>query len=211
MLLLLVIPLLINLIILLTGIKSPVWFPSPGSWLKAFGLAIPAWSGFVAVLSLGFWYLVFLSLLAFASDPPAPLDALVIMPLLTAGVLVTSLLWYLLLIWLYSLFLRFLWSEVPHFLRWINPPKRKRNLLLGWGVSTLAVLIGSVPFSLPLFHLYSDYPITYNEVVLEAMRRQVIDRMFIGWYMSAAYLYHVTSVVQSKIGHSAKSSNRKSS
>lgn len=120
------------------------------------------------------------------------------MPLLALGLLAVSLIWYLLLILLYSLFLRFLWSEVPQFLRSIKPPKRKRNLLFSWGISTIAILIGSVPFSLPLFHLYPNYPTAYNKVLLKAMSRQVLERIFGSWYVTAAYLYHFTSLLRPK-------------
>lgn len=117
--------------------------------------------------------------------------------LAAAGFLVASLIWYLLLIFLYSLFIRALWREVPKSLRWILPPKSRQAILYGWVVTTLAVLVGAAPFLILAF--YS------SDLILETMRKrggiepeQVIGKIFPGWYVTAAYLYQAKSLFRQR-------------
>lgn len=198
----------ILLLILLTPIKFPIWFPSSSSWLKALFLAFPTWIGSNAIFSLGFWLFCFATYITFtSSDPPAPLEALVLVPLLTMGLLAASLVWYLLQVWLYSQFLRLLWSELPQCLRWFKPPRRKRDLIFNWGVFTVAILLGSVPFSLQLFVLMFHPAAIYldDKAIEEFLRRQPWEKIIGGWYVVAAYLYHFRSLLKPRNTHPARS------
>lgn len=171
--------------------KWPVWFPYPSSWLKALGLAIPTWVGAVAFFSLEVWHSIFLFILSAVTRSSSPSFFLVF----AVGFLVASLIWYLLLILLYSLLLRLLWQEVPQFLRWLKPPIRWRDILFGWAVSTLAVLVGAAPFLLLAFYS-SDF-------IVETMRKRsgiateaAIGKMFGGWYVTATYFYQMKSLLR---------------
>ena len=191
--------LLISSIMLLIKRKLPVWLPSPISWLKALGLAIPTWIGASAFFSLEVWHHVFLFALATIST--RSLNPGVFFLLFAAGFLVISLVWYLLLILLYSLFLRLVLSKIPQFLQWLKPPSRRRDVLFGWAASTLAVLIGAAPFL--LFTFYS------SDLIVETMRKRMgieteeaISKMFSGWFVATVYFYHLRSLSKLKTKNS---------
>lgn len=133
---------------LIAAVTKTKWFPYPSSWLKALGLAVPTWIGAVAIFSLEVWHFIFLLILAVVNHSPIPSIIFV----LAAGMLIVSLIWYLLLILLYSLLLRLFWSELPQFLHWMKPPSRMRDVFFGWAVSTLAVLVGAAPFLMAYFY-----------------------------------------------------------
>lgn len=170
-------------------LKYPIWFPYPTSWLKALGLAFPTWAGATAMFSLEVWHFVFLftrSTAIGASSPPYFLRV-------AAMFLVVSLIWYSLLIFLYSVLLRLLWKEVPKSLKWLLPPKGWKSILCGWAITTLAVLVGAAPFLMFGFHS--------SDLILETMRKrlgidaeQALEKMFAGWYVTAAYLYQAMNV-----------------
>ena len=182
--------LLIGLTIITRGRKS-IWVPSPNCWLKALGLAIPVWVGGTAILSLEVWHGAFLVVLAaFKRAPSATIGGL---SLFTVGFLFVSLVWYLVIVILYSLILRFLWKELPQFLHWLKPPQKKRNVIFGWAVSTLAVLVGAAPFLLMTF--YSSRLIV-ESLNLRGLRNDlIVGKMFGGWYVTAVYLYHLRSYI----------------
>lgn len=169
------------------------WFPYPSSWLKAFTLAIPTWFGMVAYLSIEFWHFTFLSILVVKTD--APLEAVTFLSLLSAVFLVASLVWYRLLILLYSLSLSLFWTEVPQFLRWIKPPTRKRDILFDWAASTLAVIVIAIP--LLLFAFYSDDLIMETTQSSDLLIEEVVQKMIGGWYVVTAYLYHLKDLLRS--------------
>jgi hypothetical protein len=98
-----------------------------------------------------------------------------------------------LLVFLYSLLLRFLWREVPKSLKWLLPPKGWKSILCGWAITTLAVLVGAVPFLM--------FGFNSSDLILESMRKrlgieaeQALEKMFAGWYVTAAYLYQVINL-----------------
>lgn len=184
-----------------------IWFPSPGSWIKAIGLAIPTWFGAVAVFSLEVWHGVFLFFLAVVAH--APSAALIFFLVYAAGFLAVSLIWYLLLILIYSLFLRFLWSELPRFLRWIKPPNKWRDVLFGWSASTLAVAIGAAPFLLLAFYS-SDLIVETMRKRMDVSHEEVVSKMFGGWFVAAAYLYHVRGLIGARNSRLTKSDRRQS-
>lgn len=167
----------------------PAWFPYPSSWLKALGLAFPTWAGAVAFLSLEVWHFVFLftrSTAIGSSSPPYFLRV-------AAMFLVASLIWYSLLVFLYSLLLRFLWREVPKSLKWLSSPKGWKSILCGWAITTLAVLVGAVPFLVFGFQS-SDFILETMHKRLGIEAEQALEKMFVGWYVTAAYLYQALSV-----------------
>lgn len=141
------------------------------------------------MFSLEVWHFVFLftrSTAIGSSSPPYFLRV-------AAMFLVVSLIWYSLLIFLYSLLLRLLWKEVPKSLKWLLPPKGWKSILCGWAITTLAVLVGAAPFLMFGFHS--------SDLILETMRKrlgieaeQALEKMFSGWYVAAAYLYQAMNV-----------------
>lgn len=186
--------LIIGLIAVVTKTK---WFAYPSSWLKALGLAAPNWIGVVGVFSLLFWQFIFLFILAVVDRSPSPAIFLVF----AAGVLVASLIWYVLLILLYSLFLRLLWKQVPQCLSWIKPPRIWQAIFFGWAVSTLAALVPALLF-LP-FTSYSFYSSNRVTEILEKLNHvriteEAIAKMFGIWYIVAAYLYQARSLLRSR-------------
>jgi hypothetical protein len=190
----LIVLVLIGLIPLVTK-KPNKWFPSPGSWLRALALAIPSWFGLVILPSL--LGCLCLAGLILAINTEAPLNAIINLAAVGLLFLVASFFWYWLLVGLYSLVLRFLWAELPKFLRWLEPPKKKRDILFGWLALSSAALIGVTPFL--ILALYSDHP---NNFVIESRRhreyQQALEQAFgegafISWFVVCAYLYQIRS------------------
>ncbi len=194
MLLLIGILLIISLIAAVTKTK---WLPYPSSWLKALGLAVPVWIGAVAALNVFSWQFIWLFILAVIEHAPVPTIFLIF----AVGGLIVSLLWYLLLILLYSLLLRLLWSKVPQFLNWVKPPKSWQAIFFGWAALTLATLIPAL-FILP-FTSYSFYSSSNLTEILEKLKyvefnEEAIGKMFIGWYVTTAYLYQARSLLKNR-------------
>jgi hypothetical protein len=179
---------------LIAEVTKTNWFPYPSAWLKALGLAVPTWIGATTVFTLEIWHFIFLFVLAVVKR--APSDALTGFLLFATGALGVSLVWYLLLVSLYSLLVRSLWSELPQFLLWIKPPKQKRDILFGWAVSTLAVLVGAAPFLLSAF--YSSRLIIETIELRGITIEEAVGKMFVGWYVTAAFLYQIKSVFRFK-------------
>lgn len=182
---------------LIAAVTKTEWFPSPSSWLKALGLAVPVWSGAVVAFSLISWQFIFLFILAVVNRSPAPNIFLV----LAAGASIASLIWYLILTLLYSLFLHLLWTEVPKFLGWVKPPKSWKPILFNWAVLTLAASVSAL-LLLP-YTSYSFYSSTRFSEILEKLKyvefnEEAIEKMFIGWYVTAAYLYQVKSLLKTR-------------
>lgn len=182
--------LLIGLTVITKGKKS-IWIPSPSCWLKALGLAIPTWVGCSAFFSLEVWHGAFMLILAALLK--APLAAIGGFSLFTVGFLFVSLVWYLLIVILYSSVLRLLWKDVPQLLHWLKPPHKKRDVIFGWIASTIAVLVGAAPFLLMTF--YSSRLITESLSLMGLTNDLIVGKMFSGWYVSAIYLYHLRSYV----------------
>lgn len=181
---------------LIAAVTKTKWLPYPSSWLKALGLAVPIWIGAVGVFNLMSWQFIFLYILAVVNRSPIP-DIFLIFAAVT---LIASLIWYLVLTLLYSLFLRLLWREVPKSLGWLKPPKSWGSIF-GWVVSTLAA---SIPALLLLpYSSYSFYSSHRFSEILEKLKYveftdEAIEKMFVGWYVTAAYLYHIRSLFRSK-------------
>lgn len=195
---------LIGLISAITRQKQPsIWFPSFGSMLRALGLAIPTWFGLVIFFSLSAWQCFVTLIFAMATD--APLN--VISGLAGFGLLflVGSFFWYLLLVGLYSLVLRLFWSEVPQFLNWLKPPKKKRDVLFGWLASSLAALVGVTPLVIVI--LFSGHG---NDFTIESRRyREALNQAFvegalISWFVVCAYLYQIRSVCRYAVARKRK-------
>jgi len=89
--------------------------------------------------------------------------------------------------------LRFLWKELPQFLRWLKPPQKKRDVICGWAVSTLAILVEAAPFLLMTF--YSSRLIVESLNLRGLTNDLIVGKMFSGWYLSAIYLYHFRSYI----------------
>lgn len=195
----------VSLLLRASGVINLTWLPSYRSWLKAFGLAIPTWFGCVAFISLDFWISLLL-LPVVIYDPVVPSVTLLILPLIVVSFLAASLIWYLLLVYIYRLFLRLLSSEVPQVLHWLKPPKKKHDILWGWVTIVFAVLIGVVPLALPLFDYYygAIYVSYFNnstfitDLIVEAKSQMKLDRMIVGWYIAAAYLDHARSLFNAR-------------
>lgn len=183
---------------LIAAVTKTKWLPSPGAWLKALGLAIPVWIwGIVAVLVTMSWQFIFLFVLAVVHRSPIPNIFLVF----AAGLLIADLIFYLLSVLLYSLLLRLMWSEVPRFWQWIKPPKKKRDVLFGWLVSKLSALVPAL-ILLP-FTSYCYYSSVRFSEILEKFKyvevgEEVVGKMFIIWYVTAAYLYQARSLLKTR-------------
>ncbi len=188
---------LIGLIPVVT--KKPfIWFPSLSSWLRVLALVVPTWIGSVVIPSL-YGCLCFL-LLVLSAATQAPLGAIGIWASFGSLFLVGSLFWYLLLVSLYSLLLRLLWSEVPPFFRWLELPKKKRDIFFGWVASTVAVLVGVSPLVMwvLLSRNFTGVNVRYRPDLLNQLTaakiEAIFDRVFVMWFVVCAYLYQIRSV-----------------
>ncbi len=189
---------LIGLTITTRG-KQSIWFPSLGSVLKTLGLAIPTWVAAVLFPVLLGWQ-CFLMLI-FAVVTQAPLNAISSTAALSLLFLAGSFFYYLLLVGLYSLVLRFLWSEPPQFLRWLQPPKKKQDIFFGWTALVLAGLVGVTPIVTWVLLSFPDRSILYGlryrpELVIQVITKQLeslSELMFITWFTVCAFLYQFRS------------------
>lgn len=174
--------------------------------LKALGLAIPSWLGLALLPSL--LGCICLAGLILAIKTEAPSDVFINLTGFGLLFLAGSFFWYWLLVGLYSLVLRSLWAELPKFLRWLEPPKKKRDILFGWLALTLAALIGVTPFL--ILTLISEHP---NDFVIESRRereyREALEQAFgegafISWFVVCAYLYQIRSVCRHAVAKRRK-------
>jgi len=197
----------IGLLLSFTSQKQPfIWFPSFGSMLKTLGLAVPTWLGAVIVPSLFGWLFVLISV--FALPKNAALDLIISWAVIGLLLLVGSFFWYWLLVGLYSLVLRLFLSEVPQLLRWLEPPKKKRDILFGWLALSLAALMGVMPFL--ILNALSYHP---NDFTFESRRyreyKEAVDRAFaegafIVWFIVCAYFYQIRGVCRHAIAKKRK-------
>lgn len=181
----------------IAGVTKFKWFPYPNAWSKALKLAIPTWLGAVGIFNLMFWQFIFLFILAIIDHFPSPGIFLVF----AAGILIADLIWYLLLILLYSLLLRLLWSEVPRFWQWIKLPKKKQDVLFGWAVSTLATLVPSLillPFTSYCYYSSDRFSEILEKFQYVEFTEEAKGKILIGWYVTAAFLYQMKSVFKSR-------------
>ncbi|WP_009631029.1 hypothetical protein [Synechocystis sp. PCC 7509] len=179
--------------------KQSIWFLSLGSVLKTLGLAIPTWVAAVLFPALLGWQCFLMLIFAVAAQ--APVNAISGTAALSLLFLAGSFFWYLLLVGLYSLALRSLWSEVPNFLRWLQPPKKKRDIFFGWTALTLAGLVGVTPIVTWVLLSFLDRSMIYGLRYQPELVSQVITKrleslselMFITWFIVCAYLYQFRS------------------
>lgn len=165
------------------------WFPYPSAWLKALGLAVPSGIGAVIALSLLSWQFVFLFVLAVVDRLPIPNIFLVF----AAGTFIASLVWYLLLVLLYSLFLRLLWQQIPKAFSWIKPPKNWGAVFFGWMILTLAAMVPALvllPFTSYCFYSSDRFSEILRKLQYVEFTEEVTAKIFGIWYVLAAYLYH---------------------
>ncbi len=189
----------IGLTIITRG-KQSIWFPSLGSVLKTLGLAVPTWAAAVLFPALLGWQCFLMLIFAVATQ--APLDAIGGTAALSLLFLAGSFFWYLLLVGLYSLALRSLWSEVPNFLRWLQPPKKKQDIFFGWTALTLAGLVGVTPIVTWVLLSFPDRSMLYGlqyrpELVNQLITKRLeslFELMFITWFIVCAFLYQFRSV-----------------
>lgn len=201
--------LLVSSAIITKGKKS-IWLPSLGSVLKTLGLAIPTWVGAVLFPALLGWQCFLM--LVFAIATQAPLNAISGMVALSFLFLIGSLFWYLLLVGLYSLALRLLWSEVPQFLRWLEPPKKKQDIFFGWAALTLAVLVGVTLIATWVFLSFPNNSLVYGlRYRPELVSQVIVDRlqslseaMFIAWFIVCAYFYQLRSAYNQAVAKKLK-------
>lgn len=166
-----------------------MWFPDPGSWLKASGLAVAAWFGCTAAFSLCGWHFLFLAFLAAMVD----VRLASFLAAYSSALLAASLIWYLVVILLYRLLLKMLWERVPKALGWLDPPRSWRSLMLGWIVCTIATL-GAMPFFEIAYY--------YNRQLMQAIgyealfTKELIWKVFLSWWVLAAYLYQLSHLLE---------------
>jgi hypothetical protein len=111
------------------------FLPHPKSWLKALALSIPAYGGATVVFAFEFWrYSIVGCIVATASTEP---EGSKLFFAIGAIALILSLLWLLLLVGVYSLFLKLLWSNPP---LWSSPPKIGKLLIRDFPILVVAVL-----------------------------------------------------------------------
>jgi hypothetical protein len=94
--------------------KHSIFFPNHTSWLNALKIIIPGYLCGVGAFAFSFWQCAFFYIVAVTTQTTNSLGILIISLLaLLAGVV-----WYFLLILVFSLLLRLLWSNPPE---WIRP------------------------------------------------------------------------------------------
>jgi hypothetical protein len=115
--------------------------------------------------------------------------------------LIASLIWYLVLTLVYFLWLRLLWREVPKSLGWLKLPKSWSSIFFGWLVSTLAASIPALlllPYSSYAFYFSHRFSEILEKLKYVEFTDEATGKMFVGWYVTAAYLYQVRSLLRSR-------------
>ncbi|MGI0487523.1 hypothetical protein ACN4EK_18930 [Pantanalinema rosaneae CENA516] len=154
--------------------KYPAWIPYPICWVKALQSSIPAFAGG------GFVFLVEVtrfSLLStvFAMFPNEQLAAIVGFTVLVAAL---SLLWYFVLLFVYSAILQLFWSRPP---TWLTP-KSSLGIAQGWLIGLLATFLACLVVFQRIPPLSS----------LSKLPSEDMKHLLIAWWIVAAYLYQLT-------------------
>ncbi|MDJ0737387.1 MAG: hypothetical protein QNJ47_25535 [Nostocaceae cyanobacterium] len=156
--------------------------PSLKSWLMAIKLAIPAYVGANVVLAFEFWrYSLVGSLLAATGN-----DGLILFFVVSVITLLLSLLWFLILVGLYGLLLKLLWSNPP---QWLRLPKLKSLIMRDFGILVVSVFPIVVIFAIHGL-LVSNIKQTFADLrTLRLTYDFFLLRFWWLWIISAAYLY----------------------
>jgi hypothetical protein len=169
--------------------KHSILFPNHTSWLNALKIGIPGYLCGVAVFAFSFWQCAFFSIVLATTETAAFLGASIIALLaLLAGII-----WYFLLILVFSLLLRLLWSNPPD---WIKPSMHWFRVLYDFNVIIFATL--------PIFLIFLAN-VAVNEAAELAWSvnyRLQIEKILLNfswlWIIAAAYLYQIESVVKNR-------------
>ncbi|MBL1177834.1 hypothetical protein [Pantanalinema sp. GBBB05] len=157
--------------------KYPAWIPYPICWVKALQSSIPAFAGGGIVFMLGLGKLGHLSAM-FAVYRDERLGAVIAFTVFAAAL---SLLWYFILLFVYSAILQLLWSRPP---AWLTA-KSSLGIAKGWLIGLLATL--------PAFLIVFQRIPPMSE--LEDMSDDTFKYLFIAWWVVAAYLYQFTFLI----------------
>jgi|GEM_PF-5244884 len=109
------------------------WFPYPKAWIMAIKLQIPAYFGACVIFGSYFWLFFLFALVFLSSD----LEASTLCFMISAGVIFLGLIWFLLIVGIYQLFLKFLWSNPP---KWLALPNFQTLVIRDFGILIIDLL-----------------------------------------------------------------------
>ncbi|MBD2057031.1 hypothetical protein H6F88_13565 [Oculatella sp. FACHB-28] len=169
--------------------KHSIFFPNHTSWLNALKISIPGYLCGVGVFAFSFWQYAFISIVLATAQGTNPLGILIIDLLaLLAGIA-----WYFLLILIFSLLLRLLWSNPPE---WLKPSMHWFRVLYDFNVIIFATL--------PIFLIFLA-GVAANEsidLMKSASYQLHLEKVLLNfswlWVIAAAYLYQIEFVVKNR-------------
>jgi len=156
-------------------------FPSFKAWWKATLLFLPFYGIALVIPIFIFWHFLVISVILTIEQVQAAAFAWAV----TAGMLVSTIIGYFLILLIYSLVLKLLWSNPP---QWLHPPQSLRKNLFH-----LSVAIGA---TLPISAINIFYLISIESV--EALTQTNLKPIYLPkllwklswiWLIAAAYLY----------------------
>jgi hypothetical protein len=169
--------------------KHSIFFPNHTSWLNALKIIIPGYLCGVGAFAFSFWQYAFVSIVLSATQTTNPAGMLIIALLaLLAGIA-----WYFLLILVFSLLLRLLWSNPPE---WIKPSMHWFRVFYDFSVIFFATL--------PIFLIFLASVSTNQSInLIEPANHQFhLEKVLLNfswlWIIVAAYLYQIEFVVKNR-------------
>lgn len=150
--------------------------------MMAIKLAIPAYFGATVIFAFEFWrYSLVGSFLAITGN-----EGSIFFFAVSAVALLLALIWFLILVGIYTLLLKLLWSKPP---RWLSPPGFRALIIRDFGVLLLSIL----PV-IAIFAIYILFITSLKQAFADLRTPRLTYDLFLLrfswlWFISAAYLY----------------------
>jgi hypothetical protein len=160
----------------------PNWLPSPRSWVMAIKLVIPAYVGATVIFAFEFWrYSLVGGLLAITHGSDSMFFFMI-----SGGALILAFAWFLVLVGIYALLLKLLWSKPP---KWLCLPKFGTLIIRDFGILVLSIFPIAVLFALYVL-LIRNPEETFTNLGTPRITYDVFLLRFSWlWTVAAAYLY----------------------
>ena len=171
-------------------------FPTFKAWRNALLLFIPVYGGATIVFIFAFWlfFLTFCILLPWYATPFLFFLGIALICLVVASI------WYLLINFLYSLLLRFLWDNPP---KWLRSPHSLKLNLTHLGVAVTATFPIAAIYIIHLLwigHIEELTKIDYKAIYAP----DLMLKLSWLWLIAAAYIYQWKSLLSHKRNQKSK-------
>ena len=165
-------------------------FPTFRAWQSAFLLMIPSYGAATLVFLFGFWLFFFTFCILLPQYDPAFLFFLG-----TALIcLIVGSLWYLLVIFLYTQFLRLLWNKPPKFL---NPPQSLKQNLIHLQIAIASTFPIALIYVVYLYFTESIEKLIYIKYDSTFTANFILKLSWL-WLIIAAYIYQWKYLIENK-------------